>query len=100
MSAGTGDELLTSGPARARWGVMMRKLLVLVGVVAAVYVTPVSASPIIFTAVGPTPADIAPTVTNFRTALGTLNSNVPGSFGSGRREINWDAVPDALAAPN
>jgi hypothetical protein len=39
-------------------------------------------------------------VTNFRTALGTLNPNVPGSFGNGRREINWDAVPDALAAPN
>jgi hypothetical protein len=79
---------------------MMRKLLVLVGVVAAVYATPVSASPITFTAVGPTPADIAPTVTNFGTALGTLNPNVPGSFGSGRREINWDGVPDALAAPN
>jgi hypothetical protein len=29
-----------------------------------------------------------------------LNPNVAGSFGSGRREINWDGVPDALAAPN
>jgi hypothetical protein len=29
-----------------------------------------------------------------------LNLNVVGSFGTGRREINWDGVPDALAAPN
>src|SRR5205085_3364399 len=36
----------------------------------------------------------------FRTALGPLNANVAGSFGSGRREINWDGVPDALSAPN
>jgi hypothetical protein len=36
----------------------------------------------------------------FRTALGPLNPNVAGSFGSGRREINWDGVPDNLAAPN
>lgn len=36
----------------------------------------------------------------FRTALGPLNPNVAGSFGSGRREINWDGVPDKFAAPN
>jgi hypothetical protein len=29
-----------------------------------------------------------------------LNPNVAGSFGSGRREINWDGVPDQFAAPN
>jgi hypothetical protein len=37
--------------------------------------------------------DIQASVDAFRTALGTLNPNQPGSFGSGRREINWDAVP-------
>jgi hypothetical protein len=37
--------------------------------------------------------DITASVGAFRTALGTLNPNQPGSFGSGRREINWDAVP-------
>lgn len=39
-------------------------------------------------------------VTDFRTALGSLNPNVAGSFGTGRREINWDGVPSALADPN
>lgn len=37
--------------------------------------------------------DITAAVGAFRTALGTLNPNLPGSVGSGRREINWDAVP-------
>lgn len=38
-------------------------------------------------------------VDQFRTDLGTLNPNVVGSAGSGRREINWDGVPDAFASP-
>jgi len=37
--------------------------------------------------------DINGAIGEFRAALGTLNPNQPGSFGSGRREINWDAVP-------
>lgn len=36
----------------------------------------------------------------FRADLGTLNPNVAGSFGTGRREINWDGVPNGFAAPN
>lgn len=39
-------------------------------------------------------------VSDFRTALGTLNPNVVGSVGTGRREINWDGVPTAFADPN
>src|SRR6266498_4688225 len=57
-------------------------------------------APITLSASGPNPAGIQTTVDAFRTALGQLNPNVAGSFGSGRREINWDGVPDALAAPN
>jgi hypothetical protein len=45
-------------------------------------------------------ASVTTVVNAFRSALGTLNPNTAGSFGSGRREINWDGVPDALAAPN
>ena len=51
-------------------------------------------------AAGATAADIQAAVDSFRTQLGTLNANTAGSVGSGRREINWDGVPDALAAPN
>lgn len=45
-------------------------------------------------------ADLADTLSAFRTDLGPLNPPGPGSAGSGRREINWDGVPDAFAAPN
>src|SRR5207244_9083980 len=61
---------------------------------------PAVGGPIVFSASGSDPASITPTVNAFRSALGTLNPNVPGSFGSGRREINWDGVPDAFSAPN
>ena len=53
-----------------------------------------------FSASGANPASIQTTVDAYRTALGTLNPNVAGSFASGRREINWDGVPDAASAPN
>jgi hypothetical protein len=58
------------------------------------------AAGVTFSASGANSVAIQTTVDNFRTALGTLNANVVGSFGSGRREINWDGVPDALSSPN
>lgn len=51
-------------------------------------------------ATGADAAAIQSAVTAFRTDLGGLNPNVPGSLGTGRREVNWDGVPDASAAPN
>jgi hypothetical protein len=45
-------------------------------------------------------ATVLATVDAFRAQLGQLNANVPGSLGSGRREINWDGVPDALSSPS
>src|ERR671911_323863 len=58
------------------------------------------AAPVVFEASGANAADIQAAVDGFRGFLGALNPNVPGSFPDGRREINWDGVPDAFAAPN
>ncbi len=60
----------------------------------------VHAGPVLYSAAGANAAAIQGTVDTFRTSLGAVNPNVAGSFGSGRREINWDGVPNALAAPN
>ena len=51
-------------------------------------------------ATGANAAAIQATVDAYRATLGTLNPPQAGSFGSGRREINWDGVPDAASAPN
>lgn len=59
-----------------------------------------SAAPVVFEASGAEPADIQASVDAFRNFLGGLNPNVPGSFPDGRREINWDGVPDAFSAPH
>ena len=69
-------------------------MLALIGSAAA------NAAPILTSVGGSDPASIQATVDAFRTSLGTLNANVVGSFGTGRREINWDGVPDAASAPN
>lgn len=57
-----------------------------------------------FSAVEAGATDIQSAVDEFRTALGTLNANGPcvGPCvpGVGRREINWDGVPDTSSSPN
>ena len=58
------------------------------------------AVPVVTAASGATPAAIQSAVDSFRGSLGTLNPNTAGSVGSGRREINWDGVPNTFAAPN
>ncbi|MET0615955.1 MAG: thrombospondin type 3 repeat-containing protein [Thermoleophilaceae bacterium] len=58
------------------------------------------AAPVQFSAAGANAASIQPAVDAFRGALGTLNPNTAGSKGTGRREINWDGVPDGLSSPN
>ena len=59
-----------------------------------------NAVPVVTAVGGTNAAGLSPSVDAYRASLGALNPNVAGSFGSGRREINWDGVPDALAAPN
>jgi hypothetical protein len=65
------------------------------------------ASLALLTLIGPAPGFAAPTVVtdtgqitdgvdHFRSLLGNLNAPGPGEQPTGRREINWDAVPDAL----
>lgn len=67
---------------------------------AAIPVSSLALATQVFPAAGPNAAAIQSTVDAFRASLGALNPNTAGSAGSGRREINWDGVPDALAAPN
>ncbi len=58
-----------------------------------------TAAPVVFEASGASPADIQAAVDEFRAFLGD-NNGVGGTFTDGRREINWDGVPDAFSAPN
>jgi hypothetical protein len=51
-------------------------------------------------ATGPTPASIQAAVDQFRADLGGVNNGIGGTFATGRREINWDGVGDAVASPN
>ena len=44
--------------------------------------------------------DIAAAVEQYRNLLGPNNGGAPGAKVTGRREINWDGVPDSLASPN
>ena len=45
--------------------------------------------------------DNTASVDEFRALLGGANNGgTPGEHAAGRREINWDGVPDELAAPN
>jgi hypothetical protein len=51
-------------------------------------------------AAGTGPEGIVAAVDAFRADLGGANNGVGGAFADGRREINWDGVPDARSAPN
>jgi hypothetical protein len=77
------------------------KLQLLMFATALVTLSPMElAQALTFSVAGPNAAAIQPTVDAFRADLGTLNPNVVGSLGTGRREINWDGVPSALSAPS
>ena len=65
-----------------------------------IFVSSVFPAQVSRTAAGANPAAIQATVDQFRADLGGSNNGVGGSFKTGRREINWDGVPDNFAAPN
>ncbi len=52
-----------------------------------------------FSVAGADAAAIQATIDTFRSALGA-NNGVGNSFKNGRREINWDDVPDIFSQPN
>lgn len=64
------------------------------------FVGVLSAAPVVRQVGGANAAAIQATVDQFRTDLGGANNGVGGSFTNGRREINWDGVPDSFSEPN
>ena len=81
----------------------MRKCLVTIGVALALgAVNFASAAPVEFSASGAKPDDIRASFEAFRAVIGGVNHGVQHDvvFLDGRREINWDGVPDTVAAPN
>lgn len=66
-----------------------------------VFVNSISAAPVVRQGSGANAAGLQAIVDQFRVDLGgALNPNNGQSFTTGRREINWDGVPDNLSEPN
>jgi hypothetical protein len=65
-----------------------------------IFINSVSAAPVVRQGTGANTAALQSIVDQFRTDLGGANNGVGGSFQTGRREINWDGVPDAFSEPN
>jgi hypothetical protein len=61
---------------------------------------PTFAAPVVRQGSGANAAGLQATVDQFRTDLGGANNGVGGSFINGRREVNWDGVPDNFSEPN
>jgi hypothetical protein len=66
----------------------------------AILTSATAAAPVVRQGSGANPAALQAIVDQFRTDLGGANNGVGGSFRTGRREINWDGVPNAFAEPN
>lgn len=66
-----------------------------------VFVNSISAAPVVRQGSGANAAGLQAIVDQFRADLGgALNPNNGQSFTSGRREVNWDGVPDSFSEPN
>ena len=78
---------------------MIRRSLVVLGLVILVPCAAFGGA-IVRSATGVSPASIQTAMDQFRADLGGANNGIGGTFATGRREINWDGVPDAVSAPN
>lgn len=58
------------------------------------------AAPVFRQDIGANTAALQPIVDQFKADLGGANNGVGNSFPNGRREINWDGVPDSFSEPN
>jgi hypothetical protein len=65
-----------------------------------VFINSVFAAPVVRQGSGANAAALQAIVDAFRADLGGANNGVGGSFTTGRRELNWDGVPDAFSEPN
>ena len=63
-------------------------------------VATISAAPVVRQGTGANTAALQGIIDQFRTDMGGNNNGVGGSFTNGRREINWDGVPDSFSEPN
>jgi hypothetical protein len=79
---------------------MTRRLLPVATVVLLVFPSIARGGATVRSAAGASPASIQATVDQFRADLGGANNGAGGTFATGRREINWDGVPDNLSSPN
>ncbi len=61
---------------------------------------PAFAAPVVRQGSGANASALQTIVDQFRTDLGGANNGVGGSFTFGRREVNWDGVPDNFSEPN
>ena len=76
-------------------------LRTLVAASAALLLAPAYSAPVVYTGAGANAAAITAVRDLFRADVGGGTfAGANGSFGGVRREINWDGVPDAFAAPN
>ncbi len=64
------------------------------------FIGSISAAPVVRQGSGANTAALQAIVDQFRADLGGNNNGVGGSFTTGRREINWDGVPDSFSEPN
>jgi len=66
-----------------------------------VFTSSIAAAPVVRQGSGANAAGLQAIVDQFRADLGgSLNPNNGQSFTTGRREVNWDGVPDSFSEPN